>query len=116
MISRGLLLNLLLGLFALGQVARHFREAPQRAVLVAQCRDDDVGPELLSIFPHAPAFVFKAPILGCRLQFLLGQAPLHGLSRIKAGEVLADDLLGAIALEAFGARVPTGDMPAQDRA
>src|SRR6185369_1318860 len=44
------------------------------------------------------------------LQLALGRAALDRLRRIEHGEVLADDLRGAVAFQLFGAAVPRHDV------
>src|SRR6185369_10678170 len=90
---------------ALGEVARDLREAAQRAALVVQRRDHDVGPEPAAVLAHAPALVLEAAALLRHLQLALGRAALDRLRRIEHGEVLADDLRGAVAFQLFGAAV-----------
>ncbi len=101
----------LLGLLAIGQVPGDLQEAPDRAGLVAQGGDDDVGPEAGAVLAHPPALVLDAPLGRRPLQFLLGPAPLDGLLRVEAGEMLADDLLGPVALDALRPGVPGEDVP-----
>ncbi len=45
------------------------------------------------------------------LQFVLGPVSVDGVGRVEAGEMLADDLLGPVALDALGPGVPGGDVP-----
>src|SRR2546426_643166 len=99
------------GPLAVGDVARHFRKATEASRLVTQGRDDHIGPEPRPIFAHSPALVFQQTLARCHAQLLLGLAPLSVFSRIKAGEMLADDLIWAITLNLFCPPVPTDDMP-----
>ena len=99
------------GLLAVGDVARHFRKATEASRLVAHGRDDHIGPEPRPIFAHSPALVFQPTLARCHAQLLLGLAPLAVFRRIKAGEMLADDLIWAITLNLFCPPVPTDDMP-----
>ena len=41
---------------------------------------------------------------------MVGPAPVDGVLRVEAGEVLADDLLGPVALDPLGPGVPGGDV------
>ncbi len=104
------LAQLLLMAASLREVAGDLREADQRAALVAHGRDDGVGPEQRTILADAPAFVLVRPEAFGDLQLMRGQAALERLGRIEAREVAADDLVGAIALEAFRAGVPGEDV------
>jgi hypothetical protein len=109
-LAGGLLLQQAAGVFlrlaALGQVPGDLGEAPQRAGPVSQGGDDDVGPEHRTVLAHAPALVLEAAVGGSAPQLLVRPAPVHGLLRIKAREMLADDLASPVALDARGAGVP----------
>src|SRR6185312_3213498 len=111
--DRGHLENLLrlpadfvLGLPASRQVAGYLAEAAQPAFLVAQGRDDDVGPESRAVLAYPPTLVLEAPLLRGHFELHLGLAVLQVLRRIEAREVLADDLVGLPALQALGGRIP----------
>src|SRR5439155_3924803 len=54
----------LLGLAALGEVARDLRESDEHPLLVTQRRDVDTRPEQRAIFTDAPAFFLIAAFLG----------------------------------------------------
>jgi hypothetical protein len=54
----------LLGLFALGDVARDLGEANELAVIVFDDVNDDVGPESGSILSQSPAFGFVSSLAG----------------------------------------------------
>src|SRR5690606_11965031 len=91
------------------QIAGDLREAAETALLVADRRDDDVGPEAGPVLADAPSFVFETALLGREAQLLLGPAGLDGFRRVEAREVLADDLLRRVSLEPLGADVPSLD-------
>src|SRR5262249_36036464 len=93
----------------LGQVAGDLGEAAEGAALVPQRRDQDVGPEPGAVLAQPPAFLLVLPGGGGDLQLPGRLAGLHVLRRVEPGGVLADDLLGGVALDALGAGVPTGD-------
>ena len=93
------------------QVARDLGEAQQLPVCISQRRDDDVGPELRAVFPDAPALVFERAGVCRDLEFVVGQVRGQGFRRIEPREVLADDLVGSVSLEALGARVPGENVP-----
>jgi hypothetical protein len=78
---------------------------------IAHRRDDDVGPEERAVLPQPPAFVLEAALGGGDLQFLLRNTLLDPLLRIEAREVLAEDLVLTIALEALRSGVPADDSP-----
>src|SRR5436190_16988643 len=44
------------------EIARDLGEAEEFPVVVAERRDDDVGPKARSVFPNSPSFVLEAPI------------------------------------------------------
>src|SRR6478736_8121951 len=78
---------------------------------MAQSCDQDAGPEPASVLAQAPPLVLPSATLARlaeRPPWDLGPAVLLG---VEGGEVAADDLVGGIALQAFGA-----DVPADDRA
>ena len=78
----------------------------QFASFVAQRSDDHVGPESSAVFTDPPAFVLEAaqPLgLG---ELVLRQLASECVRRIEHREVVADDLIGAVALEALCPGVP----------
>src|SRR5205823_6216230 len=93
----------------LAHVARDLGEADQGPGLVADRIDHDVGPEQAAVLAHAPTFGLVAALLDRGLQRARGQAGGALAVGVEPGEVLADDLLGVVALDARGARVPAGD-------
>ena len=92
---------------AVRQVSRHLRETHQVAVATEDAADDHVGPEPAAVFAYPPALVLEAPLTGGDLQLLCAAA--GGLGRVEAREMLSDDLVGAVALDALGADVPGAD-------
>ena len=74
-------------------------------VVVADRVDHDVGPEPAAVLAHAPALGLEAALPSSATASaragMPGRAILVG---VEAREMLADDLLGAIALEALRAR------------
>ena len=101
----------LLGLLACGQVTSDLREATQVAFPVPQGRDDDVRPKQRAVLPHSPALVLEAAFGLGDLEFVSGPAPVDGLLGVEAGEVLTDDLLSPVALDALGPGVPGRTWP-----
>ena len=67
--------------------------------------------ELRPVLADPPALVLEPAFRRGDLQLLGGPAPVDGLLRVEAGEVLADDLLGLVALDALGPGVPSGHVP-----
>ena len=51
-------------LFALGDVARHFRKAHEFAGVIADRIDHHVRPEARAVLAHAPAFLLKSAFGG----------------------------------------------------
>ncbi len=96
---------------ALGEIARDFREGDQIARGVENRIDDHIGPEMAAVLAHAPAFRLEAAFALGGFQGDPGDALLEVLGRVETGEMLADDLVGLIALEAARPRIPAGDMP-----
>ena len=105
-----------LRLLALGQVAGDLGKADQFARLIADGVDDDVGPETGPVLAHPPALRFEAALLGCRLQSPAWHTCRPVGLRVKGGEMLTDDLVTGIALEALRARVPTDSRSPAGRA
>ncbi len=95
----------------LGEVARDFREGDQIARRVEDRIDDHIGPEVRAVLAHAPPLRLEAAFAPRGLQGDAGNVLLEILRRVEAREMLADNLVGLIALEAPGARIPAGDMP-----
>ena len=93
----------------LGQVAGHLGESDQLARLVSHRRDDHVGPEERAILSYAPPLVFESTLGGRLLELDLGPASLDLPERIEAREVVAQDLVLPVTLDAFRARVPADD-------
>src|SRR6185295_10506352 len=87
-------------------VARDPGEAKQAAVGRADGIEYGVRPELGSVLADTPAFGFESPLAGGYSQ----GAPRHVGGAIfgseEARKMLADDLVGRIALEALGAGIP----------
>ncbi|HST01068.1 MAG TPA: hypothetical protein VLJ84_05355, partial [Usitatibacter sp.] len=103
--------QLLLVAAALREVARDLGVAHVHAIAVAQRRDHDVGPETRAVLPHAPAFVLEASQALGGLQLVLRPAAVDRALRIEDREVLADDLVGLVALQELRAAVPRLDAP-----
>ena len=98
-----------LRLAALGDVARDLGEADQPARRLADGVDHDVGPE-------AGAVLALPPALGLEAAFALGDrqaarrlAAAAVLVGVEDREMLADDFVRPVALDALGAGVPVAD-------
>ncbi len=63
-------------------------------------------PKSRAVFSHAPAFSLETALRGGGLQGELGDALRALFLRVELGEVPANDLLGGVTLESFGAGVP----------
>src|SRR4030095_9512195 len=104
---RKLLLHLLeleLGVAPLGDVAGDFGEADEPALLPDRI-DADAGPEEGAVLADAPAFLFVAALFpGDRERAKRLAVGAVGFG-VKTGEVLADDFLRRIALDALAADV-----------
>ncbi len=97
-----------LGGLAFGQIAGDLGEAEQLTGRIEDRIDHDIGPEPCAVLADAPAF---------GLEFALPLRSLQGASRqaggavflaVEAGEMLADNLVGAVTLEALRAGIPAG--------
>src|SRR3954468_6346050 len=109
------LVNVLGGLFhvaqmaAFRQVLRDLGESNQTLFDVIQRSYYHPRPEMFAVFSHAPAFVLCPAGSAREGKFLPGLACFQVPGGIKAGEMLAENLIATIALDAFGARVPAGN-------
>ena len=98
-------------ILALRQVAGDLGEADELAICISDRCNDDVCPEQRAVLPDAPALVFERSDFRCHLELVLGQAARERFGRIEAREMLADDLVSLVPLEALGARVPRENEP-----
>jgi len=96
----------------LGEVARHLGEPAQRAAVIVQGGDHDVGPEPAAVLAHPPALLLEAAVAARAAQFLIRPAARGDLGRIEHREVPADDFRGLVALGLPRAGVPADDMAA----
>jgi hypothetical protein len=96
---------------AAGEVARDLGKADETALLIAQRRDHDIGPEARAVLAHAPALVLEPAFGRGHLELACGPVAPDVLGCVEGAEMLADDLLRAIALEPLGADVPGPDVP-----
>ena len=79
-------------------------------IIVPQGRDQHVGPERRAVLADPKAFLLVAALGRRDAQLLFGVAALYVLVGVEDREVLPDDLLGLIALDALGPFVPGGDI------
>src|SRR6185295_10820238 len=96
-----------LGLLAFGQVASDFQESAHAAIAISQGGEYDVCPKPASVLAQPPALVLKSPVLRRSFQFRCGPPAGDRLFGVKAVEGLADDLVGLVAFDALGSRIPT---------
>ena len=108
MLARFLEPELRLALF--GHVAGDLGKANDLPVVAADGVDHHHGPEARAVLAHAPAFGFIAPGVAGGLQGPVGDTGLPVLGRIEAAEMLADDFLGLVSLDALGAGIPVRHM------
>ena len=108
-------LHLVLRPLALGDVAGDLGEADVPPCLVVDRVDHDAGPEPLAVLAHAPAprsrtCLSRSAVCSARA----GSPRCAVLRRVEAREMLADDLVGRIALDQLRrrrsswSRVPSG--------
>jgi len=98
--------ELLLGLFALGQIAGDFTVADQLTGSVTDGGDNHVGPKGGAVLANAPSFVFKTASGSGDGQFLLGQFRFLSLGRIESAKMATDDFLWPIAFDALRSGIP----------
>jgi len=103
----------LLGQTLLGDIPGDNRVTDQFVSIVVDGVDDHMGPETLPILAEPPSLPLEMPPVAGGIQRVLGQTGVYILRDMKTRQMLADDLLGAVALEALRAGVPTGDPPRQ---
>lgn len=101
----------LLALALLRHVARDLGKAQHLAIGAQQRGDQHVGPETAAVLAQPPAFVLPLALLRGRAQRLRGQVGLKRFPGVEGGKMPADDLVGAVALDALGAHVPGSDQP-----
>jgi hypothetical protein len=94
---------------AFGQVARDLGKPDQLAHCIAQRRDDDVGPEAAAILADAPVLVLETSQLARAPQLLVRPVFRESIGRVEPREMLADDFIGRIALDALRALVSRRD-------
>ena len=91
---------------AVGDVAGDLGVADDLAALADHRIDDHMGPEAGAILAQPPAFGLKPALGRGRVQGSGGQADGAVFFGVEDREVLADDLVGRVALEALGAGIP----------
>src|SRR3954462_2110309 len=94
-----------------GEVAGDLRVAGEAALIVVQGSDDRVGPEAGAVLADPPAGVLDAAEGAGLVEELERQAGPAVLVGVEDREVLADDLVGGVALDGLGAGVPGLDDP-----
>src|SRR4029079_15761234 len=90
----------------LTDVARDLGKAEEFAGLVANRVDDHARPKMRSVLAHAHALGFETPFARGSFQDALGQTGLAVLTGEELAEMLADDLVRGVALEALSAGIP----------
>src|SRR5688572_20567075 len=98
-----------LGFLLLADIARDLGESDKRAVPVPYRVDNDACPETRAVLAHTPALGFIFALFTGGAKRARRQSGLAILVGEEAGEMLADDLVGFIALEAARSRIPGGD-------
>ncbi len=93
-----------------GDVAGDLGEADQFALVVPDRVDHHMGPEERAVLSDPPCFILKAPGCDRGLQAALRLASRLILLAIEAREMLTDDLVRPIALDALRAGIPARDM------
>ena len=104
--AASILQRALFGGATLGQITRDLGEPDELTAGVTKRRDDDIRPEAGSVLPHAPAFVLDSSDANGSGDLVFGFSRLLVGRRIENREVLADDLVGQVALQTLCADVP----------
>src|SRR6266568_5334351 len=102
-------LEQLAGAFFVRDIVRHLRKTVEGAALIPDGRDDSLDPKAGPVLAHAPTLVACLAFLGRRFEHLLGHAAFDVFGREEGAKRFSDDLVGPIALDALGPRVPGGD-------
>ncbi len=97
------------GVFTLGHVLSHFREAAQVAGGIEQRGHDHACPVARTVLAHAPAFVLGASLPPRGGEFSRGSAGPHVFRRVKSGEMPAQDFAALVTGDPARAAVPAGD-------
>jgi hypothetical protein len=92
-----------------GEVAADLAEPDEVPRLVVHRRDHDVRPEAGAVLAQSPPLLLVAAVADREPQLLGGMVPGEVLLRVEDGEVLADDLRLAVALDGLRACVPGHD-------
>ncbi len=82
---------------ALGDVPRDLGKVHNRTVVATYRIDDDLRPEVRTVFSDAPSLGVEAPIARRRFQSALRQPGSDILGRVKARKMRADDFLRRVA-------------------
>ena len=100
-----------LGALALGVVAGLLREPSQGAAQIAHGHGRHAGPESRPVPADPPALRFASSLPRRSSQLFVGRALLGAFAGGEARDVLTDDLLRQIAVEARGADIPRDNLP-----
>src|SRR5690606_1414629 len=95
-----------LRLALLGDVAGDLGEADEIALVVEDAIDHDTRPEPRAVLAHPPALGLEHAFPFGDRERLLRHAGGPVLLRVEAREMLPDDLVGPVALETLGTRIP----------
>ena len=82
---------------------------------MAEHRDDHVRPETRTVFAQSPSLVLAPPHAGGDPEFLLGLTSSDDFLGVELREMLADDLLGPVLLDALSSGVPQITRPLGSR-
>src|SRR5690606_16086189 len=100
----------LLRLALLGDVTGYLGKALDGAHLVAYRLYDDIRPETCAVLAHTPALALQFAFARSRLQSFLRHARCSIVLGVEQGEVLSDDFLRRVSLDALRTYVPARDL------
>src|SRR5205814_6415933 len=109
-----LLVRLRQGLFDAApfrEIAGHLRKPDEFTVCVPHRAEHRVGPKPRAVLAHAPPLVLVSAVALRHLQLPAGLALRRFFGRIERGEVRTEDLVGAVAIDALGAVIPSRYAP-----
>src|ERR1700751_3179249 len=104
------LFKLLLSHSALSDVAGDFGKTDEVAGIVFDAIDDDRGPEFRSVLTDAPTLGFEPSLFCSFSQRMLGDSQLKVARCVELAEMLSDDFIRRVTLDALSSRIPCRDV------
>jgi hypothetical protein len=102
--------QLFISFMTIAEVAYCSRKALQISILIFDRRRNGIGPESRPLFFQMPAFLGEMAVASYPFE-LFPQGPRIIFAEIEERQILADSLIGPIAVDAFRTRIPSDDFP-----